>query len=140
MSQAIQDSSTLSTRRATLGFGIAAGLMTASVLAASQDASIIRICNRLLENAATIDALHAVRTSIEAETRTDPQLNALYDQQNALTEELEDAGTPTTIAGAKALTTAALRLHSRWANGDLVASDAPHWMALTALETFVQLV
>jgi hypothetical protein len=85
--------STTSTRRSALGFSTAAvvaGLTTP-----------IRFSSRVVAVCAKMDALYAVRHTIEDEHRTRPQMDALRAERVQATDHIYDLPDPTTLAGAR---------------------------------------
>ena len=128
-----------STRRATLGFSvaaIAAGLTPLSLtVATSPDAAIIALCKRLVAIEDKTNALCAQRLTIADEHRTEPDLIAIWDCRDAVVAELEHLGPPRTLAGIQAVARASLATHSdKDSDGDVVPICDGHWMALTVCE------
>jgi hypothetical protein len=110
------------TRRNALRFGLApfaAGLAAPTLIGASAaavanpDGELIRLCARIVAVEAAQAALFAVRHSLEDETRTDPEMNALHDEREQIFDQVCALPKVTTMEGAQAMARASLAL-ARW--------------------------
>jgi hypothetical protein len=126
-------------RRSAIGLSfaaIAAGLVTPGLAtAASSDAAIIALCNRLVALDDECNAITALTLMIEDEDRVEPDIIAIEDRRDAAVEELERLGPPTTLAGIKAMARASLATHShKNSDNEIIAEDGGHWLALAVCE------
>lgn len=113
------------TRRNTLGFGAAAVASGSCVLSpvgahAHPDADLIRLCARIIAIEAEQATLFTIRHTLDDEARTDPAMNALYDERDQVFDQLRHLLRPTTIDGARAVARASLALAPRANNGDIL--------------------
>lgn len=114
------------------GAAIASARAEPPVLAPSPDAELITICTRLVEIRRETDALYD--TDAEAERRTQPALDALHTEQEAILKRIEALPSPRTMAGAKAVAAAARSLLLKDIDGNQEHANDAEWLAFTALE------
>jgi hypothetical protein len=132
--------SAASTRRSALGFtatAIVAGLTTpalASAPAVNADAELIRFSSRVAAVCAKMDALYAVRHTIEDEHRTQPQMDALRAERVQATDHIYDLPDPTTLAGARAMAIASIALAPRDRDGSISYSGESERLAWVVAE------
>jgi len=132
-------------RRFVLRFGAAttvAGLLAPTALAAVRtagaDARLIAACNRLLNLQMEMEALHAIRHTLADETRTQPALERLYQEEEIALGRIDDIGGPTTLAGARAMAEASLASAPRDSAGDLLFQGNAEWLAFCVAEFLVE--
>ncbi|HEX2941529.1 MAG TPA: hypothetical protein VHO91_10810 [Rhodopila sp.] len=128
------------TRRAALRASAAAGLAgligatAAKAASASADADLIEACGRFCDLEAAIVALHATRKTIEAERRTEPDLDRLNAEQECALDAIEANVPPRTRAGIAAVARALLASWEKAPDGDPVMADTDDWLAVTLAE------
>jgi hypothetical protein len=108
---------------------------TASAMSTA-DARLIRLSGELVQVQRAVDALCARRTTIAMEEATDPEMIALCDRIVILESQIEALEAPTTLAGAMALTCAALASAPRTNHGEILVEGWPAWAVWTVLEFF----
>jgi hypothetical protein len=109
------------------------------ITADSADAHLIGLCGQLHALHDAFSDLFDRRQTIEEEQATEPEMMALFERQHALLDAIEDAGPPTTMAGATAVARAALALYpDRDAEGTPMAQDDSHWLLLVACEALAE--
>jgi hypothetical protein len=124
-------------RRSTLGLGLStvATVLLPAAASANPDGQILQACTDLMRLEDDIEALQEQRQTLEDESRTDPDLTALYAHQRIIEDRLSDLPAPTTIAGAVAL---ARVMTARWPSvdedGTLLAHDFEEWTSATLFE------
>jgi hypothetical protein len=122
---------------ATAAVTAAAGAPSASVPdwqdADSPDAELISLCDRLVTlEAARRTILYAQHTT-EDELRTEPELDAVCDEQQAVFDRITALPEPVTLAGGRAMARAALSEAPIDHDGNLSPMDNAEWLAFGAI-------
>jgi hypothetical protein len=99
--------------------------------APSPDAELIEVCDRLVAIRQAELAVYAVRKTVEAERRTEPALDVLSAETEALMRRIDDIPDTQTLAGLQALSRAARAMAPLRADGTpyFEGGDA-EWLAL----------
>ena len=134
---------TILDRRFALRFGVAAtvaGLTNpvAALTTPGADAGLIAACNRVLNLRTEMEALYAIRHTLADETRTQPALERLYQEEEIALGRIDDIGGPTTLAGARAMAEASLASAPRDSAGDLLFQGNAEWLAFCVAEFLVE--
>jgi hypothetical protein len=99
----------------------------------SPDAELISLCDRLVTlEAARRTILYAQHTT-EDEHRTEPELDVVCDEQQAVFDRITALPEPVTLAGASAMARAALSEAPIDHDGSLLPMDNAEWLAFGAV-------
>jgi hypothetical protein len=120
MSQAINEHST-PTRRSALGFSAAAIVagFTIPGLAgpANPDAELIVLADRLVTTERELLAIYGLRKTREDEKRTEHLLDALFTEQNAIVDRIQEMPDAATVDGLRAMARASLAMAPKRPDG-----------------------
>lgn len=129
------------TSRRNMLAGASAALLAGAAIAcqaksatAGADAEMIALCNRVVAIRRETDALYEIRHDKESEDRTQPAMDALYDERDAVLDRINELPAPSSLAGARAVAAAARSLLLRDVNGEDEYSNDSEWLAFHALE------
>src|SRR5664279_3418128 len=109
-------------RSALTGIGFAAmtaALATPAKAASTADAELIAQCNRIAAIEARMNEIYKIRTTLEIERQTEPDILAMFGEQEDACALIEPLLPPRTLAGAQALARAALCMAGRDADGSV---------------------
>jgi hypothetical protein len=119
---------------AAAGIAAAHGATGASLAGAGDDAELIALCDQLVEARIAWYALMMSRHTIEDERRTEPEYERLWQLRVGLMDQIENAPSIATPAGARALARAAIATAERGRDGHWDARHDGEWLALQAAE------
>jgi len=101
------------------------------------DDELIRLCAEIVEIESALEGTWERVKTIEDERRREPESLALFDRRQAVLNEIEEAGSPTSAAGLLAMGRAALALVNRDQFDEIMCDSDAEWLAINVIETLL---
>jgi hypothetical protein len=129
---------TIPSRRRALRFSLAAlmagaagpaGVFNSARAMPGADAELIALCAVVVEKEAARQALHALRHTIADEQRTEPAMQALYDESEQAMCTLMALPGPSTVAGLQAMAWASIVVAPHDLEGEIIHPGDAEWLA-----------